>query len=201
MTTRQASTLALIIRLGLGLAAPSALALPPAAAAPDGGVPLRAGDTVAFELGALPERFEGEAKATCLGTRIAATGPVEARCTRPVRFEVPAGDAKMTFVFKGAGGREQRIDLPVTRAKKPVTFVAPTAGTLLEPQPTTFPEGAVERAARAAAEPQCGNCRGVGFRLESVKVTREPLPPDGALPVRLAITQAAPPPGGATPAK
>lgn len=177
-----------------------ARAEPPGAPA-DAGVPLRAGDTVAFDLGALPERFEGEAKATCLGTRIAATGVVEARCTRPVRFEVPSGDAKMTFVFKGAGGREQRIDLPVTRAKKPVTFVAPTAGTLLQPQPTTFPQETVDRAARAAAEPQCGGCRGQGFRLESVQVTREPLPPGGDLPVRLAITRAAPPPGGEPPSK
>lgn len=192
MTTCRASALATIILL----AAPSALALPPAAA-PEDGVPLRAGDSVTFDLGALPERFEGEARATCVGTRFAATGVVEARCSRPVRFEVPAGDAKMTFVFKGAGGREQRIDLPVTRAKKPVTFVAPSAGTLLQPQPTTFPKETMDRAARAAAEPQCGNCRGSGFRLESVKVTREPLPPDGALPVRLAITPAAPPPGGA----
>jgi hypothetical protein len=199
VTTCSASTLALTITLGL--AASAAMAAPPAAT-PEDGVRLGAGDTVAFDLGALPERFEGEAKATCLGTRIAATGPVEARCTRPVRFEVPSGDAKMTFVFKGAGGREQRIELPVTRAKKPVTFVAPSAGTLLGPLPTVFPPETPERAARAAAEPQCSGCRGSGFRLQSVEVTRQPLPPGGgSLPVRLAITPAAPPPGGASPPK
>jgi hypothetical protein len=189
--------------LSFTLIALAARAEPPGAPA-DAGVPLRVGDTVVFDLTALPDRFEGEAKATCLGTRIAATGVVEARCTRPVRFEVQAGDAKMTFLFKGApaaGGREQRIDLPVTRSKKPVTFVAPTAGTLLQPQPTTFPQETVERAARAAAEQQCGGCRGQGFRLESVQVTREPLPPGGDLPVRLAITRAAPPPGGEPPSK
>ncbi len=103
------------------VAAGPALAAPPAPSAPaPAAIPVRAGDTVSFDLGALPERFEGEAKASCLGTRIAATGPVEARCERLFRFEVAPGDARMTFVFKGAaaaGGRERRIELPLTRER------------------------------------------------------------------------------------
>lgn len=171
------------------------LAVTPAARAgappADAGVPLKAGDTVSFDLTALPERFEGEAKATCIGTRIAATGPVEARCVRHVRFEVRADDAKMAFVFRpSTGGRAQRIELPLTRSRKAVTFLTPAAGTLLSPEPTVFPEGTAEKAARAAAEPQCGLCRGEAFRLQSVEVTKPPLPPGGDLPVRLGITAA-----------
>lgn len=165
----------------------SAAAEPPGAAAAP--IPLARGDSVAFELSRLPDAFEGEGKAVCVGTRISATGPVEARCERPFRFEVPVGDARMVYTFLEKGGRETRIELPITRAAKPVTFVAPADGSLQPPPPTTpFPEEAAERAARKAAGRQCGACAGEGFTLESVEVTKRPGPPDGTLPVRLAVT-------------
>lgn len=189
--------------LFLAAAAPALAAPPPApAASPAASVPLHAGDTVTFDLSGLPERFEGEAKATCLGTRIAATGPVEARCERAFRFEVSPGDARLTFVFRGvaaAGGRERRIDLPILRAKKPVTFVAPSDGALTQPSPTVLPAEVSEKAARAAAATQCGSCVGTGFQLDAVKVTRSPLPPGGDLPVRIGITPA--PPASPAPAR
>lgn len=176
--------------------AASAAAEPPAA--PPAAIPLSKGDSVAFELKALPDSFDGEGKAVCVGTRIVATGPAEARCLRPFRFTVPADAARMVYTFRAKeGGREVRIELPVTRAAKPVIFVAPSAGSLLSPPPTPFPEEVADRAARKAAAEQCGGCAGEGFALESFEVTKPPLPPGGALPVRIAVTStvpAAPPP-------
>lgn len=158
------------------------------AAPPPAGVPVAKGDTVTFELTALPDRFEGEATATCTGTRIDATGPVDARCERTFRFELPPGDARMTYLFKPATGKERGIVLPITRERKPVSFVAPSDGTLLAPQPIVFPPEKIDAAARAAAGPQCDLCQGVEFRLVDVKVTRQPIPPGGALPVKIGIT-------------
>lgn len=189
------------------LAAISFLATSPAFAAPpaptgeagSAGIPVRAGDTVGFDLSALPEKFEGEAQAICLGRRVDATGPVAATCERTFKFEISPKEARMTFVFKPASGSDvRRIELPISREKKPVTFVAPSAGTLVQPEPTVLPPETAEKAARAAALQQCAECRGVGFRLDSVKVTRPPLPPGGDLPVRIGITPAS---GTPAPAK
>jgi hypothetical protein len=98
----------------------------------------------------------------------------------------------MTYTFRGAKGAESRISLPITRAAKPVTFVAPTDGSILAPEPTPLPEQAIDPAARRAAEKQCVACKGEGFALESFVVTKKPGGEE--LPVRLAITPAAPAP-------
>jgi len=176
----------------LALAA-STHAAPPPAEAPSA-IPLKAGDTVSFDLSALPDRLEGEAKATCIGTRISAIGPTEARCVRPLRFEVDPGDARMTFVFKGAADArrrerpaERRIDLPIRREKRPITFVAPSDGTLDGPSTSDLAADAAEKAANALAARACAGCAGEGFRLEKVEVTREPA---ADLPVRIGITPA-----------
>jgi hypothetical protein len=164
-----------------------------AAGADAGAVPLKAGDQVKFELSALPQAFEGEGKATCTGTRVLATGPTEVPCQQRFRFEVPVEDARMVFTFRAAkGGAERRIELPATRAAKPVAFTAPADGTLLPPAPITLPQDATDRAARQAAVARCGECQGSDFSLTSFEVTRRPVPANGELPVRLAITPAAP---------
>lgn len=187
VTTPHATLLAVTV----SLAATSAVAAPPAVM-PSAGVALKAGDTVSIDLSALPWRLEGEAKVTCVGVRFVGTGPTESRCVRVVRFDLPADGVRMTLLFKGAGGREQSIDLPVTRSTTPVTFVAPSAGSLLSPKPTVIPPEEVERAAKANAEAQCANCGGQGFKLESVEVTRQPLPPGTSLPFRFSVTSTAP---------
>lgn len=191
MLRTTAVTLALFMAAALPAAA---AATAPAASAADG-TALRKGDTVTFDLSALPRRLEGVGQASCAGTVIQAIGPVESRCQRTFEFEIAPGDARMTFVFRAApGGRETPVALPVVRSVKPVTFVAPSDGSLLPPAPTAFAPEATDRAARKAAEEQCRRCEGRGFMLESFKVTRQPGPPDGALPVRLQITRTPPPP-------
>lgn len=180
----------------LGLLLSSGAASAPPASPPPASVKeitkLKAGDTVRFELTSLPASFEGEGRAVCVGTRIAATGPEEARCERSFRFEVPTQESRMTYTFRASKGGDSRIDLPITRTAKPVTFVAPADGALLSPAPTQLPERATDVAARRAAEQQCGACSGKGFELESFEVTKWP----GAetLPVRIAVTPAAPNP-------
>lgn len=184
--TRTASLGLLLLAAASAAAAPAA---PPAPAATEV-ARLHAGDTVRFELARLPDSFEGEGLAVCVGTRIAATGPETVRCERPFRFEIPAQESRMTYTFRAPKGAETRISLPITRAATPVTFVAPSDGALLAPEPTPLPEQAIDPAARKVAGQQCAACRGEGFTLESFKVTKRP----GAeeLPVRLAITPAAP---------
>jgi hypothetical protein len=156
------------------LTAASAAPAPPAPPAPVAAevAKLHAGDTVRFELSALPDAFGGEGRAVCVGTRITATGPETARCERSFRFEIPAQESRMTYTFRAAKGAESRISLPITRAAKPVTFVAPADGALLAPEPTPLPESAIDPAARKAAEQQCPVCRGEGFTLESFEVTK-----------------------------
>jgi hypothetical protein len=185
MNWTRIAPLGLILLSGATAAAPPAS---PAPAAPKEVAKLHAGDTVRFELSSLPEVFEGEGSAVCVGTRIAATGPETARCERPYRFEVPVQESRMTYTFRGAKGGESRIDLPITRAAKPVTFVAPSDGSLLSPAPTQLPEQPTDVAARKAAEQQCVACEGKGFTLESFEVTRRP--GGEGLPVRIAITPA-----------
>jgi len=180
--------LGLLLMSAAGAAA--APAAPPAPAAAEV-AKLRAGDTVKFELSRLPGSFEGEGRAVCVGTRIAATGPETARCERSFRFEIPAQEARMTYTFRAAKGAETRISLPITRDAKPVTFVAPADGALLAPEPTPLPEKGIDPAARKVAEQQCATCKGDGFALESFEVTKRPGGEE--LPVRLAITPAAPP--------
>lgn len=189
MTRIRTAPLALLLLLAARTAA--APPSPPAPVAAEV-AKLHAGDTVRFELSALPDSFTGEGRAVCVGTRIAATGPETARCERPFRFEIPAQESRMTYTFRTAKGAESRISLPITRAAKPVTFVAPADGALLAPEPTPMPEQAIEPAARKAAGQQCVACKGEGFALDSFEVTKRP----GAeeLPVRLAITPAAPKP-------
>ncbi len=68
--------------------------------------------------------------------------------------------------------------------------MAPSDGTLAQPSPIVLPAGTAEKAARSVAERQCGLCVGEGFRLDTVTVTRDPLPPGGALPIRIGITPA-----------
>jgi hypothetical protein len=159
-----------------------------------GGVPLRAGDTVEFDLSALPSRYEGAGKAACKGTVLSATGPAEILCERTYRFEVPPGGARTTYLFRAAaGGRESRVEVPVTREKRPVAFTAPADGTLQPPGAVTVPPEATDRAARQAAQAECARCQGASFRLESFEVTQPPKPVDGSGSIRLEITPAARP--------
>jgi hypothetical protein len=166
-----------------------------------GGVPLRAGDTVEFDLSALPSRYEGAGKAACKGTFLSATGPAEILCERTYRFEVPPGGARTTYLFRAAaGGRESRVEVPLTRERRPVVFTAPADGTLQPPGPVTIPDQATERAARQAAQSECGRCQGASFRLESFEVTQPPKPVDGSGSIRLEITPAARPGAANAPA-
>lgn len=168
-----------------------AATLPAAAGAQapaSGGLPLRAGDTVQFDLGALPLGYEGAGKAACKGTVVRAIGPQEEGCERTYRFEVPADGSRMTYVFRAADGRETRIDLPLTSDRRPVDFTAPADGSLLPPAPVTIPAEVADRAARAAAGSACGRCPGGGFKVVSFEVTKPPAPVGGSPSVRLKIT-------------
>jgi hypothetical protein len=187
LRTRFAS-LALVL-----LSASGALAAAPPAQPAGGAVQLKAGDTVEFELDRLPDALEGDGLAICVGLRNSATGPVEATCERPFRFELPSGDAHMVFTFRGSTGRETPVELPVVRSSRPVTFVAPSDGSLLPPGPTSFRSEASDGAARKAAELQCGRCQGTGFKVESFKVTRSPIPAAGSLPVKFKVIRSAAP--------
>jgi len=173
---------------------PAAAAPPPAPGPAEGdAVTLRAGDTVRFEVTKRAAPMRGEGRAVCAGSRVDATGPVDATCERPFSFEVEAAAARLVFTFRPAkGGREARVDVPAAPGAKPVTFVAPSDGSLLSPPPTPFPQEATDGAARKAAEAQCAACKGSGFTLQSFEVTRKPNPADADLPVRLAVTPAAP---------
>ena len=172
------------------LAASDARAQAPAG----GGVPLRAGDTVAFDLSALPKRYEGAGKVACKGAVLSATGPAEVLCERTYRFEVPPGGARTTYVFRATtGGRESRVEVPLTRESSPVSFTAPADGTLQPPGSVTVPYEATERAARQVAQSECGRCQGGTFRLESFEVTQQPKPVDGSGSIRLEITRTARP--------
>ncbi|HSN14088.1 MAG TPA: hypothetical protein VLT61_05610 [Anaeromyxobacteraceae bacterium] len=175
------------------------LAIVPAAAraqAPSAGdgIALRAGDTVQFDLTALPSRYEGAGKATCTGTVIKATGLEAAVCERTYRFEVPSGASRMTYLFRAtAGGQERRIELPLTRQRRPIDFAAPSDGALLPPAPVTIPAEVADRAARSTAEAQCAQC-GDGFALKSFQVTKPPVAVDGSPSIGLKITSTGRPP-------
>jgi hypothetical protein len=175
------------------LSASGALAAPPAAQPAGGPVPLKAGDRVEFDLTSLPSALEGEGLAACVGIQNTATGPVAAKCERPFKFELPADDAHMSFTFRGKAGRERPIELPLLRSSRPVTFIAPSDGSLLPPGPSDFPQKATDAAARKVAERRCGECIGNGFILESVKVTRSPVPGPGSLPVKFTVTSSVTP--------
>ncbi len=173
----------------------AATAGPASAQAPGEGIALRARDTVQFDLTALPSRYEGEGKVACKGTVIMATGPEEAVCERTFKFEVPSGGSRMVYVFRAAaGGRESRVELPLTRQRRPEDFTAPADGSLLPPAPVTIPAEVADRAARTTAEAQCAVCRGGVFSLESFEVTKPPAAVDGSPSVRLKITTAVKPP-------
>jgi hypothetical protein len=175
------------------LSASGALAAPPPAKPAGGAVALKAGETVEFDLTSLPSALEGDGLATCVGVRNTATGPVAAKCERPFKFELPADDIHMSFTFRGKTGRERSIELPVLRSSRPVTFVAPSDGSLSPPEPSSFPSEATDAAARKVAERRCGECIGNGFILESVKVTRSPVPGPGSLPVKYTVTSSVTP--------
>jgi hypothetical protein len=175
------------------LSGSSALAAPPPVPTGGGAVALKSGDTVEFDLASLPSALEGAGLATCVGMRNTGTGPVEAKCERPFKFELPADATRMAFTFRGTTGRETPIELPVISSRRPVTFVAPSDGSLLPPGPSSFPQEATDAAARKVAERQCGECEGNAFILDSVKVTRSPVPGAGSLPVKLKITRSVKP--------
>lgn len=194
MTILSTTTLALL----LAAAPDPGPAKPPAGSA----VPLRAGDTVQFDLTALPSRYEGAGKVTCEGTVILATGPEETLCTRTFRFEVPPGGSQMTYVFRATvGGRETRIPLPLTRQSRPIDFKALAAGSLLSPAPVVIPAEVTDRAAASAAAAGCRGCRGGAFALQSFEVTSPPAPVDGTSSIRLKVTTTAPAPSAPAPAK
>jgi hypothetical protein len=177
----------------LAASLPAAAQRPPAAPAPaaaaGAGTALRAGDVVEFDLSGLPSRYEGAGKAVCEGTVIKATGPELAPCERTYRFEVPPGDARMVFTFRAtAGGRESRIEVPLTRARRPISFTAPADGALGSPAPVSLSEEAADRAAKREAVAQCGACRGGAFALKSFEITGVPQAADGSLDLRLKVT-------------
>jgi hypothetical protein len=152
-----------------------------------GAIPLKAGDAVQFDLTALPSRYEGAGKVACKGTVIKATGLETAVCERTYRFEVPSGGSRMTYLFRAAaGGQERRIELPLTRQRRPIDFAAPADGSLLPPAPVTIPAEVADRAARATAEAQCAQC-GDGFVLTSFEVTKPPAAVDGSPSIGLKI--------------
>lgn len=155
-----------------------------------GGVSLRAGDAAEFDLSRLPRRYEGTGKAVCRGTVVGAIGPQESVCERTYRFEVPPGGARATYVFRAAsGGRETRVEVPLTRESRPHVFRAPADGTLLPAAPVAIPEEATERAARTAARAECDRCPGAGFVLETFEITAPPAPIDGEGSIRIDITR------------
>ncbi|HSN92694.1 MAG TPA: hypothetical protein VLS93_15795 [Anaeromyxobacteraceae bacterium] len=181
MTRTIAATLSLLAALAASAAG---------AQAPSGGVPLRAGDVVRFDLSQLPRRYEGTGRVVCRGAVLAATGPEESVCDRTYRFEVPPGGARTTYVFRAAsGGRESRVEVPLIRESRPISFTAPADGTIQPGAPVEIPAEAVERAARSAAQAECGRCRGRGFQLEAFEVTDPPRPVDGAGSIRLDVTR------------
>jgi len=180
-------------RTAVTLASILVSASPLGAAAGEGTV-LRAGSIVEFDLSGLPARYEGGGKVVCTGTTVTAVGPTAARCEREYRFEVPPGSTRTTYVFKAAqGGRESRVDLPVVRTEKPVTFIVPADGSLLSPGPAAIPPEAADAAAKATAEAECRKCKGGAFSVESSEVTQEPAPVGGTLSVKLRIKPALPP--------
>lgn len=169
--------------------APAAAAAPAAGAGAAAGTALRAGDVVEFDLSGLPSRYEGAGKAVCEGTVIKATGPELEPCERSYRFELPTGEARMVFTFRAAaGGRESRVEIPLTRAPRPISFTAPADGALGPPAPVTLPGEAAERAAKRAAAAQCAACRGGAFALKSWEITEVPKAADGSLDLRLKVT-------------
>jgi len=177
-----------VILLSAARAAGAPPTVPPAASPSAPPIPVKAGDTIRFDLSRLPNALEGEGKALCVGTRIAATGPTEARCEPTFRFEAPAGEMRIVYTFRPAkGGGETPIALPITRERKPVSFAAPSDGSIVSPPPTPFAKEASDGAARRAAEAQCGECRGQGFSLQSFEVTKSPRPADGSLPIRIEV--------------
>lgn len=156
-------------------------------------IPVRAGDRVAFDISAFPTGYEGTAKATCRGTVITAVGPEETVCERTYTFEAPPGSARMVYVFRPAqGSGERRIELPLTRERKPVEFVAPSDGALHPPAPIVLPPEAADAAAKRGAARACASCRGSGFELERFEVTRPPAPVGGSLSVAIGISSPAP---------
>jgi hypothetical protein len=176
--------------MALLLAALLAAEVARAQAPSGGGVALRAGDSVAFDLSQLPRRYEGAGRAVCRGTVVGAIGPEEKTCERTYRFEVPPGGARTTYVFRPtSGGRESRVEVPMIRESRPVVFRAPADGTLLPAAPLQIPDEATERAARSAARSECGRCQGGAFQLESFEVIEPPEPVDGSGSIRLDITK------------
>jgi hypothetical protein len=182
------SSLILTLALAATLPAVARAQAPAAAAAGGGAVPLKAGDAVQFDLTALPSRYEGAGKVACKGTVIKATGPETEVCERSYRFEVPSDGSRMTYLFRAAaGGQERRIDLPLTRQRRPIDFAAPADGSLLPPAPVTIPAEVADRAARKTAEAQCARC-GNGFVLTDFEVTKPPAAVDGSPSIGLKIT-------------
>lgn len=167
----------LVTPLILGLAAPAAAQ-----------TPLSAGDTVQFDLSALPRSYEGAGKVICKGTVVRATGPQEERCDRTFRFQVPSGAASFTYLFRPkAGGRETSIDLPITRESRAVSFTAPSDGTLTPPAKVGIPPEAADEAARSQASSECEHCEGGDFSVEEVEVTEVPKPVGGTPRIQLRI--------------
>jgi hypothetical protein len=76
----------------------------------------------------------------------------------------------------------------LTSQRRPVDFTAPAEGSLQPPAPVTIPPEVAGRAARAAAEAECGRCRGGEFTLASFEVTSPPVPADGSPSIRLKVT-------------
>lgn len=176
-------------RTNLALLGVLALAAPALALAGADGIPLKKGDVVELDASGLPDAYLGTAKATCRGGRISAVGPEVVTCEQAVRFAAPAGAAKLAYVFHGASpaGATVPVDVPLTRAEKPRTFVAPSDGTLSPPGPGKFSRDAIEAAAREAAQKACGACTGgTGFALQRYEIVEPPATPaDAKISVRV----------------
>jgi hypothetical protein len=169
-TTRRLGGLLLAAAL-LPAAAPAAAPAAPAAAQEQA---VAKGAVVSVDLSHLPSRVARRGSATCLGTRLTATGEGEVvTCQRPFGFDAPVDADPLVLVFhpKG-GGPPTRHRFPLAWDPRPHTFTVPAAGTVgaeappADAGPRPMPP-ALAAQARAAAAGACGDCKGAsGFTLK-----------------------------------
>ncbi|MCM2333418.1 MAG: hypothetical protein NDI82_05665 [Anaeromyxobacteraceae bacterium] len=152
-----------------GLLLAAALPLSAAAAEPAEQAVVK-GTLVSLDLSRVPTSLTRRGAATCLGSRVTATGEGEVvPCQRPFTFDGPvAGDPVVLRFRPKDGGRPTRVEFPYARDPRPRTFAAPADGVVsLEAPPPPKEKAAplplapeVRALAQAAAAAACGECRG-----------------------------------------
>jgi hypothetical protein len=147
-------------------------------------VPVEKGAVVKVDLSRLPSRVEVRGVASCVGSRMTATGDWEpVHCQRPFTFEAPLLGNPIVMVFQPkGGGRPIRLEYPLERDPRPRTFAVPSAGTVSTPPPPAKGAGSpppvpADQVAkvRAAATASCGECGGASnFGLKDFKLDETP---------------------------